>query len=279
MNKKIENIGFIIDKTHFNKYQKIFEYSSFEESISEYNHHKFKQIDFLKKDYLKSDLYKPGNILLIPYNSSDFGWYLSPWQILSTKNGTKLNCKHVLFEKCFDKNENIWKYSSIRKYLNSKTFLNRFPEYIQKNIGFHDIWTDQEITSDRFWLLSIYELGIFGKNYITQNKFRTYDYPGIHKAYNSKIFRNGIDLKKFYGSDECSWMLRSSIEHTITVTNYYTTLDNDYLFYPVERKSCIKNYKTCNDMYLVYTDDSCYFNIEINDSQKEFGCAPTFILQ
>ena len=160
LDKKFENIGFILDKSQFDSYQKIYENLSFEESILESSLHGFEQIDFSTKDYLKLDLYKLGNILLIPYKHEKIGWYLAPWQILNIDNGTMLHCKHTLFNKCFDEtcfdqnSSNIWKDSTLRKYLNSDEFLKRFPKSIQKNVSFHDIWTDQKITSDRFWLLS-----------------------------------------------------------------------------------------------------------------------------
>lgn len=63
LDKKFENIGFILDKSQFDSYQKIYENLSFEESILESSLHGFEQIDFSKKDYLSSDLYKHGNIL------------------------------------------------------------------------------------------------------------------------------------------------------------------------------------------------------------------------
>ena len=194
LNKEFKNIGFILDKSQFDGYQKICQRLSFEESILEYNHHKFKQIDFLKKNYLKPDLYKHGNILLIPYHSNDFSWYLSPWQILNTDNGTILHCKHVLFKSCFDKNNsNIWKYSSIRKLLNSNKFLKKFPVSIQNNISFHDIWTDQKITSNRFWLLSWQDLG-----YIAKKKCFKTDYSSKKTFYDSNIFKTRKDLTKYF---------------------------------------------------------------------------------
>ena len=234
LDKNFKSIGFILDISQFDNYQKIYEKLSFEESILESSLHGFEQIDFSKKDYLKSDLYKSGNILLIPYKHEKTGWYLSPWQILNTDNGTTLHCKHILFNKCFDEtrfdenSSNIWKNSSLRKYLNSNKFLKRFPVAIQNNIGFHDIWTDQKITSDRFWLLSWQDLGEVGKQ--IENIFKI-DYPSKKTIYNSDIFKNKKDLIiKYFTSPASYWWLRSAYDddsHFVALVYYDGTVNHE----------------------------------------------------
>ena len=222
LNKEFKNIGFILDKSQFDGYQKICQRLFFEENILEYGLHGFEQIDFSKKDYLSSDLYKLGNILLIPYHINDFSWYLSPWQILNTDNGTTLHCKHVLFNAKFNECIRLskgWKNSSLRKYLNSDEFFNRFPKSIQKNISFHDIWTNREKTSDRFWLLSWQELGkVIKDDKIipgATNEFFKQDYPSEKERYNSDIFKTKEDLIKYQilpidNLHHPEWWLRST---------------------------------------------------------------------
>ena len=62
LDKEFENIGFILDKSQFETYNKIYKTCSFEECILNCVFHGFEQIDFSKKDYLKSEYYKLGNI-------------------------------------------------------------------------------------------------------------------------------------------------------------------------------------------------------------------------
>ena len=205
MNKQLhneyKNTGFILDKFCLDMYQDKYKFRfSFEEIMLEStingDNFDYETIDFLKRDYLNSKLYKPGNILVIPYNHHEHGWSLIPWLILSIDNGTTLYSKYPLFNASFDENNNYsreWKNSSIRKFLNSDEFLNRFPEAIQKNIGFHDIQTTYTKTSDRFWLLSWQELG-----YIKKTVSPISDYSDRNIVYNSDIFKTTKDSTAYF---------------------------------------------------------------------------------
>lgn len=244
LDKKFESIGFILDKSQFEVYQKICCKFKYFDSILECGLRGFEQIDFSKKDYLKSEHYKPGNVLLIPHKHNNFGWYLSPWLILGVDNGTTLHCMHAMFQEKFDENDsNVWKDSSIRKLLNSDEFLKRFPATIQKNVSFHDIWTDQKITSDRFWLLSWQDLGETEEN--NHDDYFTYDYPDKKARHNSDVFKTKEDLIKCFATYHDSWYLRSKRFYSFDCICFVASDGN------------------------IYSDKVTYYN----------GCAPTFILQ
>ena len=234
LDKSLEQLGYILDASQFDEYQKIYTQDisqniSLEQAILECGFKGFEQINLAKKDYLKSKLYKPGNILLIPYNHKQFfdqvpygcnyGWYLSPWQILQINdNNVMLNCKHSLFRCDFSYESQIihdnyccnWKNSVIRNILNSDAFLGCFPQYIQTCIDFHDIWTNKEITKDRFWLLSWQDLGKFVNTEENKHNYHA-DYQNL-TFYNAKVFNTFDDLIKYeaFSKDQIHYYLRSA---------------------------------------------------------------------
>ena len=106
---------------------------------------------------IETDVLKLGDCLLVPWKSETGKVWLTPWEVLR-RNGHKLilGCKWILFDAQFDKNDcQVWAKSSLRKRLNSGRFMFQFMnKMFTSHIQDTEVWTADEKTIDKFWLLS-----------------------------------------------------------------------------------------------------------------------------
>lgn len=106
---------------------------------------------------IETDVLKLGDCLLVPWKSETGKVWLTPWEVLR-RNGHKLTlgCRWILFDARFDKNDcRVWATSSLRKHLNSGQFMFQFMnKMFISHIQDTEVWTADEKTIDKFWLLS-----------------------------------------------------------------------------------------------------------------------------
>ena len=106
---------------------------------------------------IETDVLKLGDCLLVPWKSETGKVWLTPWEVLR-RNGHKLTlgCRWILFDAQFDKNDSqVWAKSSLRKRLNSGRFMFQFMnKMFTSHIQDTEVWTADEKTIDKFWLLS-----------------------------------------------------------------------------------------------------------------------------
>lgn len=96
-----------------------------------------------------------GDCLLFEYDGK-----MLPFQVIHKyPNGRcVMSSYYVLDNHIFDEKSNVWRDSSIRKYMNDD-MAKKFNPEVLKLIKEHDVHTEDYVTKDKFWLLSHEEIG------------------------------------------------------------------------------------------------------------------------
>ena len=148
------------------------------------------------------------DFVLVPYKHAVRTMYV-PCRILWLEDGiATLNFEWCLEDKIFDENKNDYVKSSIRKFLNSRKFIDRLsPKLLKLCIESNVSWKNLKV-KDKFWLLSHEEVG-FTKIYWLENN--------ITSRWFSKTFASCDSRRKLYidesGKVSVSaddWWLRSA---------------------------------------------------------------------
>ena len=148
--------------------------------------------------------------VLVPYQHAVRKMYV-PCRILSLEDGiATLNFEWCLEDRIFDKNSNDYVKSGIRKFLNSRKFIDRLSPRLQKLCIESSIWWKNFEIKDKFWLLSHEEVGFKKVAWLANNKPRWF----------SKTFTNDNSRRKLYidesgkvGGSADSWWLRSAYSY------------------------------------------------------------------
>lgn len=103
---------------------------------------------------------KIGDCLLLEYDGK-----LLPFQVIHKKPGNTviLSSYYVLDNHMFDEKSNVWRDSSIRRYMNND-MSKKFDPEVLKLVKTSKVHTENYVTEDKFWLLSHEEIGYKDKN-------------------------------------------------------------------------------------------------------------------
>ena len=132
-----------------------------------------------------------------------------PCRILSLEDGiATLNFEWCLEDRIFDKDNNDYVKSDIRKFLNSNKFIDRLSPKLLKLCIESSIWWKNFEIKDKFWLLSHEELGFKKVSWLANN---------TKPRWFSKTFASDDSRRKLYidesgkvGGFAGGWWLRSS---------------------------------------------------------------------
>lgn len=181
--------------------------------------------------------------VLVPYQHAAREMYV-PCRILWLEDGVAtLNFEWCLEDRIFDKDNNDYVKSDIRKFLNSNKFIDRLsPKLLNLCIESNIWWKNFEI-KDKFWLLSHEEVGFKKVSWLSNNtKPRLF----------SKTFASDDSRRKLYidesgkvGGSAYYWWLRSAYSSNGYSVGY------------------------------VYTTGRVYYNY----SSNSYGCSPAFQIQ
>lgn len=246
-------------------------------------------ISFSNSSFLISKSYKPGNIILIPYYLTNIGYILTPFQILEIfNNKTYFFSKNVLFDFaiiCTGESfhrihlfNTEYEKSEVRKYLNSDAFLNLFPEIIQDKISFNEIYSEQKILKDRFWLPSSQELGMA---FFKDNN--NYNIIGTQKGYIKLIDDFPSSKPKFLNIFNCRESLykhnfNNFVSYNIDYFNLYENPIVNLTQYEIEE---ILSPKGCLTRTSCLIDNNKYKNISMKFNENTYHdslIAPAFYL-
>lgn len=171
------------------------------------------------------------DFVLVPYKHAARMMYV-PCRILWLEDGiATLNFEWCLEDKIFDEDGNDYVKSSIRKFLNSRKFIDRLsPKLLKLCIESSIRWKNFEI-KDKFWLLSHEEVGFKKVAWLANNKPRWF----------SKTFTNDNSRRKLYidesGKVDGSagyWWLRSAYSSSyyfVGSVRINGTVDSSYANY------------------------------------------------
>lgn len=135
-------------------------------NLSGFESHDKEDIREMSKEELKKNA-KVGDYILVRYTDK-----LVPFQIVDmTENNDLVLCSQNILERhIFDKNTNKWKDSELRKYMNSKEFMDKFdPEFIA-DLKVGTVHTEDYTTQDKFWIPSHEEIGEGNSSFLKENK-------------------------------------------------------------------------------------------------------------
>ena len=180
------------------------------------------------------------DFVLVPYKHAARKMYV-PCRILWLEDGiATLNFEWCLKDRIFDKDNNDYVKSDIRKFLNSNKFIDRLsPKLLNLCIESSIWWKNFEI-KDKFWLLSHEEVGFKKVSWLANNtKPRRF----------SKTFASDDSRRKLYidESGKVSW------------SAYYWWLRSAYS-------------SNGYSVGYVYTTGRVYYNYTSNS----YGCSPAF---
>ena len=181
--------------------------------------------------------------VLVPYQHAVRKMYV-PCRILSLEDGiATLNFEWCLEDRIFDKDNNDYVKSDIRKFLNSNKFIDRLSPKLLKLCIESSIWWKNFEIKDKFWLLSHEEAGFKKVSWLANNtKPRWFSKTFVSDNLRRKLY---IDKSGKVGGSADFWWLRSA----------YSSND-DYIGY-------------------VYTDGS----MNNSHAYHNFGCSPAFQIQ
>ena len=146
--------------------------------------------------------------VLVPYQHAVRKMYV-PCRILWLEDGiATLNFEWCLEDRIFDKDNNDYVKSDIRKFLNSNKFIDRLSPKLLKLCIESSIWWKNFEIKDKFWLLSHEEVGFKKVSWLANN---------TKPRWFSKTFTSEDSRRKLYiyksgkvGGSTDSWWLRSA---------------------------------------------------------------------
>ena len=146
--------------------------------------------------------------VLVPYQHAAREMYL-PCRILWLEDGVAtLNFEWCLEDRLFDKSSNDYIKSDIRKFLNSREFIDRLSPRLQKLCIESSIWWKNFEVKDKFWLLSHEEIGLKKTSWLTNNtKPRWFSKTFVGDNSRRKLY---IDESGKVDGSVDSWWLRSA---------------------------------------------------------------------
>lgn len=274
MNKP--NIMFIVDADKLTDFYNMSLMGlSIDEQMLELTIRGYNIIDLTKKNYVNSSEFKIGNFILIPTELFSKEIYYTVWQILNidSKGNALLFARQIIeYRKYHDENSNepraksldvLYKNSTIRSFLNSDKYLERFPKCIQERISFHKIYTNKYTTKDRFWLPSLQDVLI---KQDPHDKTTYYDFIELNNK------RANVDYTKSAPKLH-SFKFQSILDRTNTFIRCSATHSN-YLSYWLRTASSFKARYGLDAAGIIYVDGQ----YSTNCVHKRAGVSPMFIL-
>ena len=175
--------------------------------------------------------------VLVPYQHAAREMYV-PCRILWLEDGVAtLNFEWCLEDRIFDKSSNDYIKSDIRKFLNSREFIDRLSPRLQKLCIESSIWWKNFEIKDKFWLLSHEEIGLKKTAWLTNN---------TKSRWFSKTFVDDFSRKKSYirksdgnvSSSDDFWWLRSAVSSSNYIAGYVFTNGNAVSYNVFEYNNC-----------------------------------------